>query len=137
MPKTYRMSNTLRDAQKWREKKQTVYQKFEGKCAYCGIEIDIETFQIDHLISKHEGACLRQKGIYINVENLSNLYPACFSCNNYKRAHSLETFRSEISQQIRRLRRDQPTFRLAERYGLISCNEDVTIQFFFEKEKYA
>lgn len=116
--------------EKYWARKKAVIEKYNYRCAYCGCEITLRGFEIDHIVPKL--LCRQHLGrIPKEFDELVNLNPACSSCNNYKRAHSLETFRSEIEKQIFRLRRDIPTFRLAERYGLINCTEkDVT--FYFE-----
>lgn len=119
-------------SEKWKQRKLSVYQKYNGRCSYCGNEIDFSNFQIDHIISKFEVKYFKEKYKNFNYEHIDNLNPSCCSCNNYKRAHSIEVFRNEIQSQVLRLRRDHPTFRLAERYGLIDCYE-TSIQFYFEK----
>lgn len=105
-------------------KREIVFNKFGGRCAYCGCVINIHKFQIDHIVPKCEK-------YFVGQEELSNLNPACQSCNNYKRHSSLENFRKGIEMQIERLRRDKPTFRLAERYRLITCNSN-RVLFYFE-----
>lgn len=125
----------MTDPDKWLRKKETVFKKFNGRCAYCGCAITIEKFQIDHIISKCQFYANQAK--YINagfqgIDSIDNLNPACFSCNNYKRAHDLETFRKEIEKQVERLRRDKPTVRLAERFGLLSFHPRA-VKFYFEE----
>lgn len=101
------------DAKKWLQKKEAVWSKFNGKCAYCGCDISINKFQIDHIIAK--GIYDRNIRYYqdqgLKIDSIENLNPACCSCNNYKRDFTVDQFRSEIEQQIERLRRDKPTFR--------------------------
>ena len=127
------MAKRLTDTEKWNDKKLSIYNKYGGKCAYCGCEISLDNFNIDHVISKCEYESDRHRfPSPFKIEGFDNLTPACCSCNNFKRAHTLSVFRSEIEQQIRRLRRYHPTFRLAERYGLLSCI-DKKIVFYFEK----
>jgi len=126
------MPKALTHAEKWKKRRSFVFNKYEGKCAYCGYDIRIDNFQIDHIVSKFEVQYYREKYNGFKYDDYENLNPACCSCNNFKRAHTLEDFRYEILCQIERLRRAKPTFRLAERYGLISCNPD-NIIFHFEK----
>lgn len=57
--------------------------------------------------------------------------PACRPCNKHKAAFSIETFRKEIEAQPGRLRNHMPTFRTAERYGLIECKSKPVV-FYFE-----
>lgn len=121
------------DAKKWLLRKQSVWSKYNGKCAYCGCDISIGKFQIDHIVSKshyqqHARHYIEQG---FNVESIDNLNPSCCSCNNYKRDFTLEGFREQIESQIDRLRRDKPTFRMAERFGLIQCIPK-KVKFYFE-----
>lgn len=102
--------------------RQEVFDKLGGHCAYCGIEIKINKFQIDHVYPKAGGGS----------DEISNLMPACCSCNNYKSTMLLDRFREMLGEQISILRRDRPTFRLAERFGLVSCHYK-PVTFYFER----
>lgn len=109
--------------------RQQVYEKHNGHCAYCGIEIDIKQMQVDHIIPRwnfHES-----KALY-SLNDMQNLNPSCRSCNNYKGGNPLHVFRKYVEQQIEILRRDRPTFRMAERFGLIQCLPQKVV-FHFEK----
>lgn len=111
--------------------RQVVYEKYNGHCAYCGIEIEIKDMQVDHIIPQW---WLKSKPPYANPEEVhceGNYMPACRSCNNYKSGNPLEVFREGVQSQLDVLRRDRPTFRLAERYGLIECKSKVVV-FYFE-----
>lgn len=71
-----------------KSKREAVYRKYNGHCAYCGREIACKDMQVDHF---HP---LRAWGIEdAGTDDLDNLMPACRMCNHYKRANSLETFR--------------------------------------------
>lgn len=114
-------------------KREIIFNKFGGRCAYCGCEIKLKGFHVDHLISLCE---YRNKIQYyvnqnFNPHKIENLMPSCASCNNYKRAHSLSYFRSEIENQVIRQRKRNPMFRLAERFCQISCHPKPVV-FFFE-----
>ena len=71
-----------------------VFDKFGGKCAYCGCDLD-SMFQVDHMVSKNYW-------YHIDIENqkcvddISNLMPACPQCNHYKRSHCLEDTMSHV-----------------------------------------
>ena len=87
--------------------RERVRNKFEGRCGYCGEEKD--RISIDHIepVSKESGEdCDREE----------NLMPSCHSCNNYKHAWDLETFRKNISEQTKLLERCV-NWRIALRYG--------------------
>ena len=53
-----------------------VYNKYNGHCAYCGHEININEMQVDHIHPQRLGG----------TDDISNLNPACRLCNHYKRA---------------------------------------------------
>lgn len=58
--------------------------------------------------------------------------PSCPSCNNYKRAFTLEKFRDYVQQQPEILRRDRSTVRMAERFGLLTFDPKPVV-FYFER----
>lgn len=60
-----------------------VYKKYGGRCAYCGNLIDINTFEVDHIIPKYNGGQ--------NIK--SNYNPSCHHCNMLKLNRDLQTFR--------------------------------------------
>ena len=67
--------------------RKIVYQKYNGHCAYCGCEIPEKGFNVDHL------HCLRnyEYDEDIDVHDVSNMMPACGSCNRYKSTMDLES----------------------------------------------
>ncbi len=101
--------------------RKLVFDKTKGRCAYCGYEISFNKFQVDHIYPKAGGGS----------DDIDNLLPACCSCNNYKSTMRLDLFREQIERQIEILRRDRPTFRLAERFGLVTVNPKPVV-FYFE-----
>ena len=124
-----------------------VHSKFDGCCAYCGESIELKSMQVDHVIPQSDFInnikgnefekthripdFLKHLGSS-DINHPDNLFPACRVCNNWKSWHSLEFFRSEISLQVTRLRRDSSAFRMAERYGLVGEIE-TKIEFYFEQ----
>ena len=80
-----------------KSKREAVYRKYDGHCAYCGREIAYKDMQVDHFQP------LRAWGIEdAGTDDLDNLMPACRMCNHYKRANSLETFRQYIDRDALR-----------------------------------
>jgi len=61
------------------------YNLLGGRCAYCGCNLDINDFHIDHVIPKSKGG----KTPY-------NTVPSCSDCNLFKRDSTLEEFRNRI-----------------------------------------
>lgn len=120
--------------------REIVFNKFGGKCAYCGCELNVK-FQVDHIVPKsffeahiknqfRVPAFLKHLTIE-DVNNIDNLMPTCGICNKWKSAHDLELFRSEIAEQIKRLNDWSSNFRFAKRYGLVKETPKPVI-FYFE-----
>lgn len=104
--------------------REQVYQKYGGRCAYCGKEITLKQMQVDHIHPQYLGG----------NDDYDNLNPSCRVCNNWKLTHSVEQFRYEIEMQIDRLRLRSANFRMAERYGLVEITRKPVI-FWFESNK--
>lgn len=109
-------------------KREAVYNKYGGHCAYCGREIAYKDMQVDHFLP------LRAWGIEdAGTDDISNLMPACRMCNHYKRANSLETFRRYISEIPRKLHENY-IYKVGVVYGnVIECEKPIV--FYFEKER--
>lgn len=101
--------------------REQVYRKYDGKCAYCGREIDYKDMQVDHFIPQAQGG----------TDDISNLMPACRMCNHYKRDNRLEYFRDCIANIPRKLRNDY-IYKVGVVYGNVIENEK-PIQFYFER----
>lgn len=107
--------------------REKVYQKYNGRCAYCGKEIEYKDMQVDHFVPL-EG--YREKG----TNDFDNLMPACRRCNHYKRANSLEGWRKMLESIPHRLERDNYIYKVALDYGLIEPKPH-KVYFYFEKER--
>lgn len=107
------------------ETRKTVWEKYGGKCAYCGDGPLIE-FHVDHKEPFHS-----YTGKDLNA--ISNLLPACAPCNRFKGGMTVSQFRHELSQQAERARRYSSNFRWAEKFGLITVKESDAVFFYFDK----
>lgn len=115
-----------------KKKRQAVYAKYDGHCAYCGRPIEYKDMQVDHFIPQ-DMACIFVMGDVPGVDNVDdfqNLMPACRMCNHYKRAHSLETFRRYIEEIPRKLRANY-IYKIGVLYGNVVENEK-PVKFFYE-----
>lgn len=74
-----------------KKKRQEVFEKFGGLCAYSGKPLD-DKWQVDHARPKTSWYW-QQPTTTENVDHISNLLPAIRIVNHYKRSHNLETFR--------------------------------------------
>lgn len=105
-----------------KEKRQQVYLKYNGHCAYCGCELQYKDMQVDHL------ECVRNNGDNISLDNLM---PTCRKCNFYKNTMTLERFRDQLTKLTSRLEKEF-IYKLAKSYGLI-IETNKPIQFYFEE----
>lgn len=119
--------------------RETVFNKYAGKCAYCGTDL-VKGWHVDHLEAiKRNSVYDRAKGRYITDgtckrpenENMINYMPACASCNINKHSMPLESFRSFINGFVTSLNRDSTQYKIAKRYGLV-VEEIKPIVFYFE-----
>ena len=108
--------------------RQLVYNKYNGRCAYCGKQITMKQLRVDHFIpfrrknSKNED----------EIESIDNYIPACHSCNYYKRARSPQSMKRDIKKLPQRLQ-TLFIYRLAKRYGLIQQTPK-DIVYLYEQE---
>jgi len=122
-----------------RDKKQRIYEKYQGHCAYCGKNITTKEMHVDHIIPKFrwipDRGCFSVDGRpfteYSTPDDERNLNPACPRCNLWKTAYTIEEFRREIAAQVGRLRLRAAGFRLAEDFTLIVPGKD-GVTFYFE-----
>ena len=111
-----------------KSKREAVYRKYKGHCAYCGREIAYKDMQVDHFQP------LRAWGIEdAGTDDLDNLMPACRMCNHYKRANSLETFRRYIAEIPRKLRENY-IYKVGVVYGNV-IEAEKPIEFYFEAQE--
>ncbi len=75
-------------------KREAVFNKCGGKCAYCGCELSGK-WQVDHAISKLYWFVKSVTDID-RVNHISNLMPSCPECNHYKRAKCIESVGTSI-----------------------------------------
>ena len=112
-----------------------VWNKYNGRCAYCGKEIDMKQLRIDHINPIWRGHDISKTHIYGHergTDNIENLNPSCARCNNWKHTWTVEEFRREIKLQVERLEKYQGGFRIAYDFNLLSKNHNDVI-FYFEK----
>lgn len=107
-------------------KREQVYKKYDGHCAYCGREIAYKDMQVDHFLPVRGW---NESG----TDNIENLMPACRMCNHYKRAHSLNLFRRYIEEIPRKLR-DNYIYKVGVVYGNVK-EEIKPIRFYFEEHE--
>ena len=72
--------------------RQAVLDKTEGRCSYCGTNISIDGFAVDHFVPLAKGG----------TNDFDNLMPSCAECNTRKNAMDIERFRERIDKYFDR-----------------------------------
>lgn len=101
--------------------RREIYNKYGGRCAYCGWPIEYGEMQIDHLIPLRNGGS----------DDVSNYMPACRMCNLYKGTSSVEKFRENLQSLISRLEKVN-IYRLALRYCFVMDGDIWPLRFWYE-----
>jgi len=122
--------------------RQEVWEKYGGRCAYCGEEITLKEMQIDHIFPKHlkhwldSSVMMRDHPWMLNknIDTKENLNPACRVCNKWKNTWTVEQFRKELESQISRLEKYSANYRMAKRYGLV-VPKTLKVKFYFEQSE--
>lgn len=99
---------------------KTQRQQVYEKC--CGSRLDYKDMQVDHVKPLKLGG----------EDTLSNMLPACRSCNHYKAALDAEGFRQYLAVIHKRLMRDSIPYQAAARFGIVRHLGD-GVTFYFEK----
>ena len=114
-----------------------MFDKYHGRCAYCGVHITFNNMHIDHIQAKQRGVRHDQQHllkIKKGGDNIENLNPSCAPCNLSKNSHSIDSWRDEIKLKSDRLYRDDSRFRLLVRFDLIKLKKSDDFKFYFETQ---
>lgn len=121
--------------------RQLILNKYNSRCGYCGELIELKSMQVDHIIPRSEFlTCIKNnwkipeflKHLRItDVNHNDNLMPTCRVCNKWKANFSLEFFRKELKEQIKRLNDYSSNYRIAKKYNMIQ-ELDIPVIFYFE-----
>ena len=125
-----------------KKQREALRLKFGGRCAYCGC--DLKDMHADHMepvtrlnmdswgrrLPAAECSLLRPER---NV--VSNMMPACKSCNLHKGGYSLEGWRDIIQRSADIVRAQTSTFKAGERFGVIKVSNEPVV-FHFERKDF-
>jgi len=81
------MESMVKAMKKRAGKRERIFAKTAGRCAYCGIALSIENFAIDHVTARRNGGGNR----------MCNLMPSCHPCNLAKGPKDLEHYRMYLA----------------------------------------
>ncbi len=115
-----------------KNKREIVFNKYNGKCSYCGCDISFKNFHIDHIDPlRRSKSPYKERELRTGLNDASNFNPSCPQCNLSKSCMDLNIWRKELSLKIDRLHRDSSTFRMLKKYGMVKIiKKDVV--FYFE-----
>lgn len=117
------------------KKRKLVYNKFKGKCAYCGDKLLYKNMAVDHITAKYRGSThseIRAYGLEKGTNDIENLNPSCKSCNSSKSTFTVSDWKKQLQQKHNRLLRDNSSYRILHRFGAIKYKDNITFHF----EKY-
>lgn len=66
-----------------KNKRILLFKKYNGHCAYCGAQLQKDSFEVDHIKPKSKDGS----------NKMNNLMPSCHSCNQLKGSDEIEVFR--------------------------------------------
>lgn len=122
--------------------RQKIYDKYGGKCAYCGCELQ-KGWHVDEIepVRRHierDYDFTKRKTVtrVLGCEhperfNVDNQNPSCPSCNINKHSMPLEEFRKLIAGFMKHLNEVNTQYKIAKRYGLVKENP-IEVKFYFE-----
>lgn len=125
--------------------RQKVFDKYGGKCAYCGCELqkgwhvdEIEPvvrnwkYVWDSSLNRNRkvaDGCCHPERFHIDNQN-----PSCASCNINKHSMPLEEFRKTIAKFVNSLNLYSVQYKFAKKYGLVEETQKPVV-FYFETLK--
>lgn len=110
--------------------RQKLWERYEGRCAYCGRSIDYKDMQVDHYYPQcKEKFYLRRFKIDVHAE--ANLMPTCRRCNHYKRARTPKQFK-ELMYTLHERIEAIYILKVAVDFGMVTV-QPFDGKFYFEK----
>lgn len=136
-----------------KDQRQIVFNKYGGKCAYCGINLT-KGWHVDHIEpvkrqykyvdksvvkKRYDGSeytstnqVLRyDKMLHPHLDTIENSIPACAKCNINKHESTIEEFRNHISGYLNSLNKRMVQYQMVKKYGLVQETNNPVV-FYFE-----
>ena len=123
-----------------KDKRQQVYNKYGGHCAYCGKEISLKEMQVDHATAFAQSIYgLKESRDKVgkmiaddSINSIDNLMPSCRQCNFYKGGWDIENLRNRLKDTLSHTCQSSFQVRLALQYGMLTYKE-WDGKFYYEK----
>ena len=110
--------------------RQKLWERYGGRCAYCGRSIAYKDMQVDHYYPQcKEKFYLRRFKIDVHAE--ANLMPTCRRCNHYKRARTPKQFK-ELMHTLHERIEAIYILKVAVDFGMVTV-KPFDGKFYFEK----
>lgn len=113
-----------------KRQREAVFNKYSGRCAYCGCELTPRTMQVDHIKAVYTSS-LENDGVETQDDNLENLNPSCRQCNFYKGTLDIEQFRKKIMTTLYETCQNTFQAKLAKKLGMLTVKQ--FDKFYFER----
>ena len=113
-----------------KQQREAVFNKYGGRCAYCGCELTLRTMQVDHIKAVYTSS-LENNGVETQDDNLENLNPSCRQCNFYKGTLDIEQFRKKIMTTLYETCQNTFQAKLAKKLGMLTVKQ--FDKFYFER----
>ena len=113
-----------------KQQREAVFNKYGGRCAYCGCELTLRTMQVDHIKAVYTSS-LENNNVETQDDSFDNLNPSCRQCNFYKGTLNIEQFRNKIKTILYRTFQSTFQAKLAKKLGMMVVTQ--FDKFYFEK----
>lgn len=101
--------------------RRKIFEKYNGRCAYCGNQITIDNMTIDHFDPKSKGGSL----------SIHNCLPSCKRCNEIKADGTIDSMRDKIERSLKSLSRNKD-YQILRKYGIVNTTKE-PVTFFYEE----
>ena len=113
-----------------KQQREAVFNKYGGRCAYCGYELTLRTMQVDHIKAVYTSS-LENNNVETQDDSFDNLNPSCRQCNFYKSTLNIEQFRNKIKTTLYETCQNTFQAKLAKKLGMMVVTQ--FDKFYFEK----
>ena len=113
-----------------KRQREAVFNKYGGRCAYCGCELTLRTMQVDHIKAVYTSS-LENDNVETQDDSFDNLNPSCRQCNFYKGTLDIEQFRKKIMTTLYDTCQNTFQAKLAKKLGMLTVKQ--FDKFYFER----